>query len=220
MDPGILERISRISLTPEEEIDIFTQHSSRDKTLEECSLSLVQDWGVPFELFNEEAARDIGSGIGTVIDVDDKQFSLEQARFLRIRVEIPLNQPLRQDGPVVDTHIYSLNHIKCQSYVYISGGMVIDQSVRRPRRTEEEGNMDLTLASPLKGLHAMGVHRYRYTWRNGRFGPEFVEERLDRVCANLRWRDLFPTAKVRHQIASYFDHDPIILEMELAQTRN
>ena len=62
----------------------------------------VQVWGVPFELFNEEAVRDIGGGIGIVIVVDDKPFSLEQARFLRIRVEIPLTQPLRQDGPVVN----------------------------------------------------------------------------------------------------------------------
>ena len=43
---------------------------------------------------------------------------------------------------------------------------------------------------------------------------------MNRACANLRWRDLFLITKVRHQIASYSDHDPIILETKLAQTRN
>ena len=65
-------------------------------------------------------------------------------------------------------------------------------------------------------LDDLGYHGYRYTWRNGRFGTGFVGERLDRACAKLRWRHLFPTAKVRHQTTSYFDHDPIIIETELA----
>ena len=41
MDLDILKRISRISLTPEEETDISIQHSSRDRTLDEGSLSLI-----------------------------------------------------------------------------------------------------------------------------------------------------------------------------------
>ena len=41
MDLDILKRISTISLTPEEETDISIQHSSRDRTLDEGSLSLI-----------------------------------------------------------------------------------------------------------------------------------------------------------------------------------
>ena len=55
----------------------------------------VQVWGLPFDLILEEASRDIGSGLGTVIEIDNKAFSSEQARFVRVRVEIPLDKPLR-----------------------------------------------------------------------------------------------------------------------------
>lgn len=48
-----------------------------------------------------EAANDIGRGLGRVIEVDNKAFSTEQAKFLRVRIEIPLTQPLRRRGLVV-----------------------------------------------------------------------------------------------------------------------
>ncbi|KAK7823774.1 uncharacterized protein At4g02000 [Quercus suber] len=188
MDPDILDRIQRISLTAEEKTDIAVQQSHREKTIEECSLSLfgrlltdkpynqraaknlfravwklgndlkiidvgngvyqfrfklesqlrwvadnglwsfdnhllvvrrwekgmlaqnitypsislwVQVWGLPFDLLNAEAAKDIGSGLGRVVGVDQMALSSVQARFLRVRVEIPLSQPLRRRGPVV-----------------------------------------------------------------------------------------------------------------------
>ena len=42
----------------------------------------VQVWGLPFDLINVEAGRDIGSGIGCVVDIDCKAISYEQAHFL------------------------------------------------------------------------------------------------------------------------------------------
>ncbi|XP_075640643.1 uncharacterized protein LOC142612431 [Castanea sativa] len=164
MDPDFLDRIQRISLTAEEKADIVVKQSHREKTLEECSLSLLGRlltdkpynqkaaknlfrsvwklrndvkiidvgngvyqfhfklesqlrwvaengpwsfdnhlllWGLPFDLLNAEAAEDIGSGLGRVVSVDQTALSLDQASFLRVRVEIPLNQPLRRRGPVV-----------------------------------------------------------------------------------------------------------------------
>ena len=61
----------------------------------------VQVWGLPFDLINEEAAWDIGKGLGHVVEVDNKTFSLEQACFIRIRVEIPLHKPIRWGGYVL-----------------------------------------------------------------------------------------------------------------------
>lgn len=58
----------------------------------------MQIWGLPFDLINEEAAWDIGKGLGQVIEVDSKIFTSEQARFIRIRVEIPLDKPIRRGG--------------------------------------------------------------------------------------------------------------------------
>ena len=61
----------------------------------------VQVWGLPFDLITEEAAHDIGQGLGKVIEVDCKALKTDQARFLRIKVEVPLEKPLRRGGPVV-----------------------------------------------------------------------------------------------------------------------
>ena len=66
----------------------------------------------------------------------------------------------------------------------------------------------------------LGYQGYKYTWRNGRRVSMFVEERLDRACANSKWRDMFPTTKVRHLMASYSDHDPILLEIVFTQSRH
>ena len=48
----------------------------------------------------EEFGRDIGNGLGTVVEVDLKAFSSDQSHFLRVRVELPLEKPLRQGGVV------------------------------------------------------------------------------------------------------------------------
>ena len=53
-----------------------------------------------------------------------------------------------------------------------------------------------------------------FTWRNGRLGEAFVQERLDRACASIEWREKFPHATVWHLQASYSDHDPIFLTLQ------
>ena len=50
----------------------------------------VQVWGLPFDLLSEEVGRDIGNGLGKVVEVDLNAISSNQARFLRVRVELPL----------------------------------------------------------------------------------------------------------------------------------
>lgn len=58
----------------------------------------LQIWGLPFDLINEEAATNIGGGLGRMVEVDTKPFSLKQACFLRVRVEIPLDKPICRGG--------------------------------------------------------------------------------------------------------------------------
>ncbi|XP_075640356.1 uncharacterized protein At4g02000-like [Castanea sativa] len=62
----------------------------------------VQVWGLPFDLMSEEACRDIGGGLGKVVEIDNKAFSSEQARFVKVRVELPLDKPLRRSGVVAN----------------------------------------------------------------------------------------------------------------------
>ena len=59
----------------------------------------------------------------------------------------------------------------------------------------------------------LGFRGYRFTWRNGRYGATFVEERLDRFVATIEWRELFPKAIVHHLAMVYSDHDPILLDL-------
>ena len=61
-------------------------------------LMWVQVYGLPFDLINEEAGLDIGRGIGRVVEVDCKALVSNQARFLQIQVEIPLEKPIRKGG--------------------------------------------------------------------------------------------------------------------------
>ncbi|XP_030965677.1 uncharacterized protein LOC115986615 isoform X1 [Quercus lobata] len=61
----------------------------------------VQVWGLPFDLINKEVGIDIGQGIGRVIEVDWKAIASDQARFLRVRVDVPLDKPIRRGAPVL-----------------------------------------------------------------------------------------------------------------------
>ncbi|KAL0007913.1 hypothetical protein SO802_009415 [Lithocarpus litseifolius] len=62
----------------------------------------VQVWGLPFDLIFDEATRDIGGGLGSIVEIDNKAFSSEQARFVRVRVKIPPDKPLRWSGVVAN----------------------------------------------------------------------------------------------------------------------
>ena len=54
----------------------------------------VQVWGVPFELMTEDTGRDIGNTMGMFVEMDKHSWQMEQAKFMRIRVELPINRPL------------------------------------------------------------------------------------------------------------------------------
>ena len=56
----------------------------------------IQVWGLPFEYMTEEAGRNIGSKLGRVMEVDKRSWQADQARFMRVRIDLPLEKPLRR----------------------------------------------------------------------------------------------------------------------------
>ena len=61
----------------------------------------VQLWGLPFELMSEMVGRDIGNSMGRFIEIDKRAFQSEQAKYLRIKVDLPIDKPLCRGGNVV-----------------------------------------------------------------------------------------------------------------------
>ena len=61
----------------------------------------VQLWGLPFELMSEVVGQDIGTSIGRFLETDKQAHLSEQAKYLRIRVDLPIDKPLCRGGNVV-----------------------------------------------------------------------------------------------------------------------
>ncbi|XP_075645554.1 uncharacterized protein At4g02000-like [Castanea sativa] len=55
----------------------------------------VQVQGLPFDLIIKEVGRYIGQRIGRVIEVDCEAIASGEARFLRVRVDVPIDKPIR-----------------------------------------------------------------------------------------------------------------------------
>lgn len=53
---------------------------------------------MPFELMTEDTGRDIGNKMGNFIEMDRCSWQMEQAKFMRIRVELPIDKTLRRGG--------------------------------------------------------------------------------------------------------------------------
>lgn len=63
----------------------------------------------------------------------------------------------------------------------------------------------------LKDIECRG---YPFTWSNRRFGPHFVEEKLNRFLGSKDW-ETGPTELVAYNLDSLFsDHSPIMLKMQ------
>ena len=60
-------------------------------------------------------------------------------------------------------------------------------------------------------LTDLGYIGNTFTWNNGRHDDAYVQQQLDRACATVEWRELFPHCRVTHLQVSYSDHDPIFL---------
>ena len=64
------------------------------------SLFWGQIWGLPFDMMTENIGKEIGSNWGIFMVVDTRSWMLEKAKFMRIKVNLPLEKPLRRCGKV------------------------------------------------------------------------------------------------------------------------
>ncbi|KAE9445553.1 hypothetical protein C3L33_22549, partial [Rhododendron williamsianum] len=61
----------------------------------------VQLWGLPFEFVNPIIGEIIGKRIGSFHAVDDRKVVGERGRFLRVRVGVPIDKPLKHGSYVI-----------------------------------------------------------------------------------------------------------------------
>lgn len=62
------------------------------------------------------------------------------------------------------------------------------------------------------GLKDLRWKSYPFIWSNKRFGPQLVEERLNRFLYNDRWKIMFKDVSVVHMESWTSDHCPIMME--------
>ena len=60
----------------------------------------------------------------------------------------------------------------------------------------------------------VGFEGYLFTWSNGRYGPTFVEERLDRFVSNNAWRDIFSDCAATNIDTWTSDHCPVLMKVQ------
>ena len=73
---------------------------ARNVSLEHVSL-WVQIWGVPFDMLSPKVAAEIGGRLGHVDDLKSRKQRDDQSLFLRVRVALPIAQPLQRGGFLV-----------------------------------------------------------------------------------------------------------------------
>ncbi|XP_030936050.1 uncharacterized protein LOC115961157 [Quercus lobata] len=91
----------------------------------------VQIWGLPFENLSEDVGKDLGNSLGHYLETDKRMWLTEQARFLRIRVNIPLNKPLRRGGNILNCDgektWVNFKYERLPSFCYVCGFLGHDE---------------------------------------------------------------------------------------------
>ena len=63
----------------------------------------VQIWGLPFKHMSQEIGKDIGSKIGRFIEVHKRSWQYDQAKFMRVRVDLEIDKPLRRGAYITSS---------------------------------------------------------------------------------------------------------------------
>lgn len=63
-------------------------------------------------------------------------------------------------------------------------------------------------------LMDMGSQGYLFTWSNRRFGPYYIEEKLDRFLCSKDWADYFYNSTTTTLVNWSSDHNLILMEIK------
>ena len=58
----------------------------------------VQVWWLPFEHMYEEVVIEIGCKLGNVLEVNKQSMQADQAKYIKVRINLPIDKPLRRGG--------------------------------------------------------------------------------------------------------------------------
>ncbi|GMY29523.1 hypothetical protein FCV25MIE_24765 [Fagus crenata] len=61
----------------------------------------IQIWGLPFDLMTEDVGKEVGNHIGCYVSSDKRKHPTDKARYMRVRVEVDIKNPLRRGGFVL-----------------------------------------------------------------------------------------------------------------------
>ena len=67
------------------------------------SLFWVQIWGLPFEIMSQDVGEEFGSKLGNFIEVDRHSWQSDQAKFMRVHVELEIDKPLKRGAYIASS---------------------------------------------------------------------------------------------------------------------
>lgn len=91
----------------------------------------------------------------------------------------------------------------------------LNEKSRAPGGGDKRANLvnDFGEAIRDSDLIDLGSTGYPFAWSNKRFGPNFIEERLDRFLCNSKWRSYFIKKAAMNLISWSSDHNLIVMDV-------
>ncbi|KAE9459498.1 hypothetical protein C3L33_08619, partial [Rhododendron williamsianum] len=101
----------------------------------------IQLWGLPFEFVNPMVGEIIGKRVGTFLAIDDRKEVGERGRFIRVRVEIPLDKPIKRGGFIAlgsgPKYWVDYKYERLNSFCHYCGSLSHDVGVCDQRTADE-----------------------------------------------------------------------------------
>lgn len=92
---------------------------------------------------------------------------------------------------------------------------ILQMNEKTGKNDRRESNIkDFRDAVKFCGLRDLGFKGHPFTWSNRRFGPQLVEERLDRFLCCKDWGGMFHEVAAEHLETWTSDHNPIMMVLE------